>query len=219
MKKTTLAVAVLALAATGLEQQRTVASLKEERITIEYTVTSSEAVIIVEAESEQSLELIQVRNPIGIPLIAMRSQSGHGMSLSGFIVETFETDLETLFTTYGEGRYPVQALTTDGIPLQGVALLRHEMCSAPVVLTPTEDALVAHDEVLVTWLPDPRATGYRVVLEQGENDTLVVTLPAEVTTFRVPVGVLAPGLESHVEVGAIAPTGNCTLVEVAFTTL
>jgi hypothetical protein len=59
---------------------------------------------------------------------------------------------------------------------------------------------------------------YRVQLEQGESDGLAVNLPPEQDSFRVPDGFLARGTETQLEIAAIGPNGNHTVVEIAFTT-
>ena len=83
---------------------------------------------------------------------------------------------------------------------------------------PFRQMLIVSTNLTVSWVPDPEARAYRVILEQGETDGLTAVLPARSSSFQVPDGILAPGTESHVEVGAIGPNGNCTLVEVSFTT-
>jgi len=70
----------------------------------------------------------------------------------------------------------------------------------------------------VSWIPDPDARAYRVILEQNDNDGLIVTLPPGSHNFQVPDGVLDSGMETQVEVGVVAHNGNCTLVEVVCTT-
>lgn len=188
-------------------------------MTLEYTVTAGEATIVVQAESEQGLGRVEILAPSGQPVLRLGADSGQDLSVSGFVVETRESDAETLLDTYAEGTYQLRAWTVDGQPVDGQAQLSHELLPAPLVVHPLEGALVPAAGLVVRWVEDPEAVAYQVVLEQGDDDTLTVTLPSGSNSFEVPGGVLAPGQVSHLEVGAIGRNRNCTRVEVEFTTL
>ena len=193
--------------------------LKEEQIIIEYTATAGEATIIVVAESEESLGHIETLTPGGISILRIHAGSKGRFPLQGFLLEGRESSLEHLRRTYAPGLYELRALTTDGVPVRGSAVLSHDLRPAPRVLYPREGDAGVPVTLTVVWEADAGATSYQVVLEQGDSDTLTVELPRGTTSFAVPAGVLRPGEESHVEVGAYAPSGNRTLVEVSFTTL
>lgn len=194
-------------------------SLKEERLTLEYTATNGEAAVVMSAESESLLARVEIRDPRGTRVLDLRGEEGKRLALSGFEVESRESSPAELLETFAEGVYDLRARTVDGELLVGSAYLSHELPRAPTVTHPLEGSRdVPAEDLVVTWMPDPHAVAYQVVLEQNENDGLSARLPAGRTSLRVPAGVLAPGTASHVEVGAVGPSGNCTLVEVSFTT-
>lgn len=192
--------------------------LKEESMTIEYTANSGESVIRFEAESEFPLARAQIRSPGGEALFDIQAPGGVGLSLQGFLLETSESSIHDLFESYPEGVYPIRARTVDGYPALGAAVLSHDLLRPPVVTFPTEGSVGVPVDLTVRWVNDPRAAGYEVILEQGENDDLKVLLPPNSESFQVSPGVLESGTESKVEVGAISSGGNCTLIEVTFTT-
>ncbi len=219
MYKTTLAFTMLALGAFGLQQASDdmVLRLKEERMILEYSATLNEAVLIAEAESEQALGRVEVRDSGGAPMLHMWAPVG--TTLSGFKVETGESSLADVLATYPEGVYPMRARARDGSCVEGSAVLSHRLPAAPVVIYPTEGDSSVPTNFTVTWTPDPGAAGYQVILEQDENDGLIVKLPAGSGSFRVPDRVLESGKETLLEVVAIGSNGNRTQVEVSFTTL
>jgi len=222
MQKTILALGSLALAWFGAEQERPAPSpvlrLKEERMTLEYTVGADEATLVVEAETETPLDGVEVVSPTGKALLRVRAFRGERSSLSGFRIETQEGSLDELLEAYPEGTYGLRGLSRRGTLARGTAGFSHDLLVAPDVLYPPEGAADVPTVFTVAWIPDPRAAAYRVVLEQGENDGLTVELPPGSSSLQVPPGVLAPGTESHVEIGAVGANGNCTLVEVEFST-
>jgi len=231
MVKSTIALAVLALGALGLQRgpgtpggpvtpfDPEVAPLKEQRLSVEYTAARDEAVIVAAAESEVGLARIQVRSPSSKVVVDLRAPDPDQRPLSGFVVEMRESSAGALFATYGEGEYVLRGRTADGRPVRGTAVLSHELLREPAVLYPSDgEQDVPASGLLVSWVADPDAVGYRVVLEQDENAGLAVTLPPESTSFQVPDGVLLDGTETQLEVGVIGRNGNCTLREVLFTT-
>lgn len=222
MFKPVTASALIALGFLGqrdAHQQGPLLLLKEEKMTIEYSPSMEEATLIVEAESEEGLERVEVRSPSGALMLTMRSQNGQTLSLSGFDLESRESSAAALFAKFDEGIYDFVARTPSGALALGNAAVSHELLAEPRITYPLEgQENVPTTNLTVTWDADSEASGYRVILEQGENDGLIVELPAESNSFRVPDGLLAPGTETHVEVGVMAHNGNCTIVEVAFMT-
>jgi len=218
MQKTILLLGLLSLGARGAEPiQREPMKLKEERMSIEYTVTSGEATLIVQAESELNLGRVIVSAPNGRPVMDLRSSEQEDRSLQGFVIEMKELNLPELLQSYSPGTYRMNGRTSDGKLVKGSAALSHFLPDAPVVTYPLQGETV-ETTFDVTWAPVPGARAYQIVLEQGDNDNLTAELPAGIHFFSVPPGILAPGLESHVEVGAVADNGNRTVVEVEFRT-
>lgn len=196
--------------------------LKEEAMTLEYTVTTGEAAVVAQAESEFPIHHIELTSPSGERLLRMHSlrqdRDTRRAGVSGFVIESLEGPISALMESYPEGLYRLKGRTGRGLPTVGSAMLSHELLPAPMVAYPYPGAHDVSPTLVVSWIPDHSAAGYHVVLEQGDSDNLTVDLPAGTSSFRVPAGVLAPGTDSHVEVGAIAENGNRTLVEIAFRT-
>lgn len=220
MYKTTgiLAVASVALFGAPRTIEAPPSLLKEESMTLEYTVTHNEVAVRLHAESEVGLEGVEVLNPNGQPVLRMRAWGGRSLPLSGFKIESLEFPLHEFRRSFVGGRYDIRARTSAGGMATGEAILDFELPAIPVVLYPQEGAVNVPTNLTVAWINDPAAVQYHVVLEQNENDGLEVDLPAGTSQFSVPDGVLAPGTETQVEVGSIGPNGNITVVENIFWT-
>lgn len=194
-------------------------AFKEETITIEYTATSNEAVVVVAAETEQVVHNVRIKGPQGTAILELRSESGKPVALSGFVIEMRESTKETLFTDYSEGRYDLRGRATNGQAVVGGATLSHRLLRPPAVTYPKPGADdVPCDGLVVSWVPVQQARGYRIVIEQNDNDGIAVEVPGNTASFRVPDGLLLPGTDTQLEVGAVGANGNCTLVEVEFKT-
>ncbi len=221
MDKKSMVIAVLALGAIGSSQHQVKPFLqfKEERMTVAYNPALNEAELLVEAESEAGVAGLEIRDPQGTPILRLWAASGRELALSGFVVQTRESTPEELFGAYPEGLYDLRARSADGETVLGSALLSHELPAAPIVLFPTDGALnVPTTGLVVSWVPDSRAQGYVVILEQDENDGLSAQVPGGQSSFQVPSGILAAGTQTHLEIGAIGASGNRTLAELTFTT-
>ncbi|MCP3915216.1 MAG: hypothetical protein GY711_06655 [bacterium] len=220
MKRSALTLSVLSLAAFGWQQpqhDQAYLLLKEERMVLEYTHSTEEAVVLIEAESETPLARVELRSPDGSVLYSLRTGSGRGMQ--GFDLESSENELTGVLSAFAEGEYSLRGRTIDGQPIVGSATISHDMLRPPVVTYPYDGATdVPTSGWMVTWIEEPDAIGYQVILEQGETDGIRANLPPGNNSFEVPQGILESGTESHVEVGVIAPNGNTTLVEIEFTT-
>src|SRR5512132_2051753 len=77
-------------------------ALKEEAVTISYNEAMDEAAITVEAESEEPLDRVDVRDPLNATTVALHAAGGQGLALSGFKIETRESTAAELFETYPE---------------------------------------------------------------------------------------------------------------------
>ncbi len=221
MWKPTMVLAAFALTALGAPRaQRPNLLFKEEVMTIEYTVTEGEAAIVLEAETERSVDYLEVRSPRGDVVLEMRGPGGGPLALSGFVLESRETTPQELFDIYPEGNYSLRARSMRGRAVLGRAKFSHSLPAAPQILYPQEGAInVPTTKLQVRWAAHPTAKRYRVIMEQGDNDGLSVELPADATSLLVPDGVLRSGTDTLLEIGAVGDNGNCTLVEVSFATL
>jgi hypothetical protein len=214
-----LVIAAVTLGALGWQPraQQPVLLLKEEAMVIEYTPGRNEAVLIMEAESEEPLDKIEIVNTKRRPILKLRG--AQSASLSGYVIETREMSVSALLQMYHPGRYDIRAITSSGRPAFGGAELSHYLLPEPQVTYPLEgDVGVPTAGLVVTWNVDPEVSAYRVILEQDENDGLIVQLPRQSGSFAVPDGVLRPGTSTQLEIAAIASNGNITVVEIVFET-
>jgi len=221
MLQRTMLVAALALATLGWSQEptRPAPTLKEEAIYLEYSPTTGEAALTVEAESESTIRHVQVRNAAGVRVLQLQSRAGHGLELSGFKIESYEARLETLLAACPEGMYDMVAGTSDGRVARGSAELSHELAAAAQITYPLDGATgVPLANLTITWTTDPSASAYRIGLEQGDTDGIQAILPGSAGSFQVPPGVLQSGLETQLEISTIADNGNLTTVELVFIT-
>jgi hypothetical protein len=194
--------------------------LKEERLSIQYTATAGEAVLVMSAESEVPLGLLELRDPLGRRTLRLLAGDGRALSLSGFEVESREGTLEELLASYPEGPYRFGGRTIAGHAIWGEATVEHTLPEPARILWPLQGARdVPGDGLTVTWEGDPSAGGFHVILEQGDNDGISIHVPGDSDSLVIPPGVLEPGTETLLEIGTIGPNGNRTLVEVTFTTL
>ena len=218
MYKPVITGAAIALGALGWQPrvQQSPLLLKEEAMVIEYSPGKGEAVLIMEAESEEPLDKIEIQNPNDRPILKLRG--AQASSWSGYVIETREMKLASLLQMYHEGPYEIRAITSSGRPAFGSAEVWHYLLAEPEITYPEEGTVVPTHNLVVTWKVDPEASGYRVVVEQDENDGLVVQLPRQSNSFVVPDGLLAPGKPTQVEVAAIGSNGNITLAEIHFET-
>ncbi len=212
------ALALAALSWPGFGGDEAALEFRSARMYVEYDVTAGEAVMLFEAESDESLGGVEVRTPSGQPVFELRARPGSG--LSEFRVSSQKMELGDLLETYTQGAYHLRARAADGSTVTGSAELGLGLLAAPVVQHPLDGSRdVPTTNLDVSWVRDPGASRYRVVLEQNENDGLVVELPGSADSFRVPDGVLAPGTRTRCEIGAIGRNGNSTVVEVVFRTM
>lgn len=224
MKKRVIGGALLALVCVGWRTVTVLASpttrFKEEALSLKYCATTGEAAIVVEAECEESLSRVEVWSPKGSPMFRVSGAQGFGSAVSGFVVETQEGTLISITEGFGPGEYSLRGRTLSGETVVGGATLSHELPPAPVLTYPVEGAgNVSTSNLSVNWVADPAVSSYRVSLEQGESDGLVITLPAGSNSFQVPNGFLISNARSQLELTAVAPNGNSTTVEVFFRTL
>ncbi len=221
MWKPTVLLVLLPLATAGSKPEalRPTVLFEEAHLVLEYAAGDDEAIVIVRAETESHLDLLELRDPAGESVMRLGLQGGRGLALSALTLDTRETTLAHLVAAFPEGPYDLRGREVTGGLVLGTARLSHALLPAPLVSSPKEGALVEPaEELVVSWTADPTAVGYEVRVEQDANEGLTVGLGAGAHAYRVPQGCLAPGQDTRVEVIAIARNGNRTITEVGFRT-
>ena len=222
MKRAIVSGAILASGFVGSPQAHSGArpvELRESKMMIEYTVDSTDAAIVVSTEAETHLARVEVRNPLGQPVLEVRSERGSEFGFQGFVVDSGESTPTELFAEYPPGDYTIRARTTDGRTAVGTARFSHALPRPPRVLYPSNGMVdVPTTDLEVSWTADAAVDSYRVSLEQHETDVMTVIVRSGTGSFQVPDGVLESGTRSRLEIGAIGADGNCTVVQVPFLT-
>jgi len=221
MRRTWIAAGCIVLGFVGAPQagsQGRFRLLKEERMILEYNPAEDQASVIVSAESEVGVEELQLRGPSGVNVLEIHAD-GARFGLYGINVENGEAPLASILASYPEGVYHLRGRTANGGNALGAARFSHTLLAAPVVHFPLDGAVdVPADGLTVTWVPDSGAARYRITLEQGETDLMAAEVRSGSGTFRIPDGILNGRERYAVEIAAIAPNGNETLVKVPFST-
>lgn len=221
MHKSTFAALALAFVAPAQQQPelRTQFELNGARVVLEYHWTHGEVAMIVEAESDQQLEHLEVRAPDGRLLLDLNAGGGQPLVLSGLRIESVVTVPSELLSAWPEGEYTLFGRARDGRLGRGHTQLSHRLLRPPVVTYPSNGSTgVPTNNLVVTWNLNPATSAYEIVLEQDDADDLKATVRAGSNSFQVPSGMLLPGTETVLEVVAISPEGNRTASEVTFTT-
>lgn len=194
-------------------------AFKEERVSLEYNATLGEVALRVEAEAEAALLGLEIRDPRGVPVLRLKGGGGAALTLSGFVVESREMTLDELRHEHPPGHYAMRGTTNDGGAVFGGAELTFELPAAAEIVYPPAGAIgVPSGGFELRWNADASAVGFELSLEQGESDTMKVSLPGDARSFDVPKGFLVGGTVTHVEVVAVGSRGNRTVVEQYFTT-
>ncbi len=221
MNKTIVTLIWLTVASHGAPSPSEIATLrlKAEAMSVEYSSTSNVVVLVMSAESEESLSSVDIFAPGGASVLRMKANGGRKLAVSGYTIESQESSYEEFFGTYPEGLYPIRARTADGRPVRGEATLSYVLPSPAVVIYPLEGTEnLPTSGLVIRWQPDAQAAGHYVSLEQNGNDGLTVELPPGTDHFSVPDGILLPHTKTQIEVGVIGENGNRTLVELSCST-
>jgi hypothetical protein len=73
--------------------------------------------------------------------------------------------------------------------------------------------------LVISWTPARNLAAYLIAIEQDSLEvSITAKLPGSATSFAVPDGFLAPGMEYVLSIGTMTSEGNTTYVESTFTT-
>lgn len=205
---------------------------EDARLKIEFNATDGDAglQIFVDAEPWRN---VTITNPQGREVARFKSEDViENFGLTELFSESSEPPFvefpfEQFKQLFPTGRYTFSGTTIEGQQLQSTVSFTHAVPDAPHIVTPLDAAVVARDELVVSWEPvtTPRTAkvaAYQVLVvadapaKGNPTRVLDVMLTADVSRFPVPAEFLLPGTYKA-EVLAIETGGNQTLSEVAFT--
>jgi hypothetical protein len=217
-----LGVAVLAACAGGSAppSNAPAAPFAVASVHFEQNATDGDVEVVFEVKGgDDGLTSLTVTAPDGRTVVSASSPDSSTMGVRQYRFESPEpTDAARLKAAYPEGAYRFAAAATTGDRYASEVTLSHQLPPAPAVLSPVDEAEdVAVRGLRVTWTPVPDAAAYVVTIEEADL-TLSVTLPGLATAFAVPDGVLQPGREYTLAIGAVLPGGNASFIETSFAT-
>ncbi len=122
-----------------------------------------------------------------------------------------------ILDVFPEGEYYFFATAIDGERFFGTAKLSHDLTAPTTFLFPADGAVVNPSGFTIEWTPVVGAEKYILEIE-NKTDGLgnLIEFPGDVTSFKVPASLLAPGAEYQSAVNAIGENGNIVQVEVSY---
>jgi hypothetical protein len=228
---TVLALLALSATALGLDQTSKAASapirLAEATMIVEVNATDGDAGLQLFLDGKRWRSMT-ISSPDGRTILAVNTEGRlRDFGLTELFSESSEPPfdvfpLERFKALFPEGKYSFAGTTVEGQRLEGKATLTHDIPDGPEILSPTDGATVARDEVVARWEPVTTpagidVVGYRAIVTREEPlRVFSVDLPAAVNSVKVPAEFLESGTEYKLEVQAIEASGNQTLTEIAF---
>ena len=216
---------VLGIAAMVFGGGLAIADAKLERVAarLEYNKTDGDFEIVFEATGgDLGLTALKVAAPDGRIVLEFTAKNTR-LGIRTFRFETPEPkSMEILQGEYPAGVYTFTANTTAGTTLTSTAKLSHELPPAAVIRRPLAgESQVPVKGLRVKWRAEKPANAYLLTIENDHTGVKVVqaTLAANVTSFAVPDGVLAPGTNYKISIGTQQVEGNATFVESTFRTV
>jgi hypothetical protein len=173
---------------------------------------------------------LTVRDPKGRTVLSvqgrgrLRDYGVVGMTFEGSEPPFQAASFRRFRARFPAGRYAFSGTTVEGRRLVGSDRLVHTLPAAPVILTPTKDAVVDPASVVVTWEPVTKPAGVKIagyvviVTAEASDRELTMELGPNATTAAIPADFLERGAAHKVELVVRANTGNQTITEVPFKT-
>jgi hypothetical protein len=207
----------------GVYQSCAWAAERFERVSVhlEQTIEDGDVEIAFEAISGTAgLTALKVVAPDGRTVADFKAADSR-LGMRQITLESPEPKNDgSLQADFAAGSYRFTGTLTTGTTLQGEATLSHGFPGTARIVQPrTGEHGVPVAGLQVRWAPVRNAAGYIVVLEHEKTGRQIkADLGGSATTFAVPDGFLAPGLEYKLAVGAVGKDGNRTVSEIDFTT-
>lgn len=204
----------------------------DARLKIEYNSTDGDAGLQVFLDAPAWRE-VSITNPSGRKVLDVEAEQViRNFGLTELFSESSEppfdefpfSEFKKLFP---EGVYTFRGRTIEGERLKSTFTLTHKVPDGPTIVSPSNDATLAPDDLVVEWQPVISPAGVHVVAYQvlvvadapapgNPKRVFDVMLPGSATRLPIPAEFLVPG-SYKTEVLAIEESGNQTLTEVAFT--
>ncbi len=187
----------------------------------QYSATDDDAEVTIDVEADIAIDHLIVRGPDSQKIVSVASHNQLG--LREVEVESDEPSVEEVQLAYPEGDYSFKGRAVDGTFLVGEAEITHDVVAAPdfVDFSPCNEVVDHSVPIAITWNPVSGADGgYELIIEQDDTGAnLRITISAGSTSFVIPDGLLAPGLDYEIEMKAVSAQGNKTSASCEFSTM
>jgi len=188
----------------------------------EQNATDGDVEAVFEAiAGEDGLTKLTITAPDGRTIVDFSAPGRSATGMRQFRFESPEpTDVAALKKAFPEGEYTLSGSTSSGKQFRDKAELRHKLPATTEFIFPKADARdVQANNVRIRWAPVKNVAGYSIELDASKLSAhLEMKLPASVTSFTVPEGILAPGGKCQLGIGTISSDGNVSMIETTFTT-
>lgn len=215
------AAGLLAFAAPARAQGTGPLSFEELALFIEWNSVDGDTEIRLTLDSDVGLKGLKVLGPDGRKVVGLTAKGNPNIGQRKVELESPEPVSGAVFAAFPEGVYRFHGRSIVGEKLFGEVTLSHALLAPVTINTPASGATnVPINGITADWTPTPGVTRYIVEVEEedDEDNSLVVDLPANITSFTLPDSWLLPDTVYQIAVGAVGPTGNVTIYEHFFTT-
>jgi hypothetical protein len=187
----------------------------EAQVFLEYNATANDMgfQLFLDAGGWRALKVV---GPDGRVLTIRAGGPLEELGITELRFESEEPTPEEVLGLFPAGTYRFLGRTVDGEGLLSEPVLSHVLL-APPTFTPTEGQVVDPGNLVVTWNA-PGAELVEVIIEDDEGHVFDVTVDGSVTGLSVPPQFLENDVTYKLEILAISPNGNRTIVEGTFVT-
>lgn len=187
----------------------------------QFSATDEDAEVTIGIESpEHPIDHLVIVAPGGRTVATVQSKDRLG--LAEIEIESAEPSVEEVQRAYPEGRYWFWGRAVDGARLSGRIDLTHDVVGAPdfFLFSPCNEEVDARSAVTIAWNTVVGAAGgYEIIIEQEDTGAnLRVTQSPDRTSFVIPEGFLASGLDYEIEMKSVTAGGNKTSASCEFST-
>ena len=186
----------------------------------QFSQTDNDAEVTIGVESGKAIDVLIVVGPDGRRVATVQSRNNLG--LAEIELESAEPSVEEVQSAYPEGIYKFIGRAVDGTRLVGRIGLTHDVVAAPdfFMFSPCNEEVDATNPVTIQWNSIAGAAGgYEIIIEQDDTGAnLRIALSPDKTSFLIPEGFLASGLEYEIEMKSVSAGGNKTSASCDFRT-
>jgi len=220
--KQVLTGALVLVGSPELPPQRPAEPFAIASVFFEQNATDKDVEVVFDAKGgDDGLVQLTVVAPDGRTVVDIKAPDASTLGLRQFRFESPERgDVAGIKAAYPEGVYTFDASTAAGVKFHGTSTLRHTLPAIATGVRPAADAEdVPVKGVVISWTPARNLAAVVIAVEQDSLEVNVsAKLPGSATSFTVPDGFLAPGMEYVLSIGTMTSEGNTSYVESTFTT-